>query len=73
VLSAGLLVDVAYNATVGWLLFKTPPQEWTLTERLRKLVAGPRGKDRTRAVWMCQHLIEPWDPNHCGLIKLGVK
>lgn len=71
VLILGLVVDVAYNATVGWLLFRAPPAELTLTERLRKLIAGPRGTLRDRAIWVCTHLIEPWDQNHCGLAKIG--
>jgi hypothetical protein len=69
----GLIVDVVVNATVAWGVFGTPPAEWTLTERLRKLIEGPRGKDRDRAIWFCTHFIEPWDWNHCGLAKLGVK
>jgi hypothetical protein len=75
-LGVGGLVDILFNAAAGWLIFGSPPREWTLSERLRKLLAaGPRAvgiKNYDRALWICMHLIEPWDRDHCGLVKLGL-
>ena len=65
----GYPVDILYNLIVGSALFREAPRwgEWTLTARLQRLANGPAGRNRDIARWMCQYLIEPWDPGHCAL------
>lgn len=65
----GYPLDILYNMIVGTVLFRAPPRrgEWTLTARLQRLVRGPAGRNRDIALWMCRYLIEPWDPDHCGM------
>ena len=49
--------DVAYNATVGWLLFGPPPREWFLTTRLKK-----QGVDMTTSRFIVT--LNEIDPGH---------
>jgi hypothetical protein len=55
-------LDVLLNWTVCWVLFLDPPREKTITERLHRYRDGWRGRI---ARWICGHLLNPFDPEHC--------
>lgn len=70
--------DVIFQHTVACLLFWGPPRqrktgkglskwEWTLTSRLKRLLKQDKGWRRKLALFTCTKLVEPSDPNHCGL------
>lgn len=75
VLLGGVLVDIGYNLVPGTVLFLQLPRQWLLTARLQVILrdgelrgpwflrAWPR---RAIARWLCDNLIEPFDPGHCG-------
>jgi len=70
--------DVAFNLTVANLIFWAFPRrrkqgkglnrlEWTLTARMKRLLKQDNGWRSWLARFICTKLVEPWDPNHCGL------
>lgn len=69
VLAVGILMDVAANATLAWLLFMEPPREWMVTTRLRRYIRTPSEAAWRRAManWTCDYLLNPFDPRgrHC--------
>ena len=65
-----IAMDIAYNYTYGALLFLEPANSGRklFTARLKHYIKYSRNTWRgSLAVWMCKHMIEPWDFNHCGL------
>jgi hypothetical protein len=56
------LLDVALNWTICTALFFDWPRERTITERLHRYRFGWRGRV---ARWVCGHLLNPFDPDHC--------
>lgn len=66
------ILDVAWNVFFGSLFFLQFPHESrpTLTERMRHLLITDDGWRFKLAFFMCKYLVEPWDPNHCGLRDL---
>jgi hypothetical protein len=69
-LPVGFIVDVLYNWTVAQILFWDFAREATLSQRLTRYIKTDISWRLTIAVWICTHLIEPWDMNHCHLDKL---
>lgn len=67
VLLVGYLLDVFVQMVPATVLFLDLPREFTLTDRLRRYIAGPEGWRETVAVWMCSHLLNTFDPDgrHC--------
>lgn len=67
VLLVGYLLDVFVQIVPASILFLDLPREFTLTDRLRRYIAGPEGWRETVAVWMCAHLLNTFDPDgrHC--------
>lgn len=64
--AVALVLDVAYNAVVGTVLFAEPPRELTFTSRLKRHKRGDYGTWRWRlAHWFCAELLNPYDPGHC--------
>ena len=61
---AAFVADVALNWTLATVLFLDLPREATITTRLHRYqkTAGPRARI---ARWVCQHLLNPFDPDHC--------
>ena len=61
-----LVMDFILTVVVGTVVFASLPKEWTLTDRLKrhKLEGGWRAK---LASWICQHLLDQFDPDgdHC--------
>lgn len=60
------LCDVVLNWTLVALLFFDPPREATITGRLHRYQrADPTSKRARVARFVCQHLLNPFDPEHC--------
>jgi hypothetical protein len=63
----GYTLDVFVQIVVASVIFLDPPRDWTLTGRLKRYINGPEGWRETVAIWMCQHLLNAFDPDgrHC--------
>lgn len=66
-LPVGFVVDVVYNWTVGNLVFLDWAREATLSQRMVRYIKSDTGWRSALAVWVCRHLVEPWDQGHCKL------
>jgi len=62
VVGAGLALDFVFNLTIFSILFVDPPQEKTITVRLRRL-AGDDGWRGRFARWFARELLDPFDPS----------
>jgi hypothetical protein len=63
-------VDVLAQYTIATLLFWDFPANWSermVTFRLKRYMAGPDGWRRKVAKFICDRLLDPFDPtgNHC--------
>lgn len=65
-LAVGYLVDVAFNAVVGTVIFLELPHELLFTARVSRLNDGD-GRRAAIARWICRELLDPFDPagHHC--------
>ncbi len=64
----GYVLDMLVNITVASLLFWEPPWELLVTSRLQRHARATSGGWRhRRALWICDSLLDPFDPtgNHC--------
>lgn len=66
----GYALDVATNLLLAPLLFLDWPRELLLTSRLKRYMGTQppaRRWQRTLAWWICDHLLDPFDPSgrHC--------
>jgi hypothetical protein len=65
----GFCMDWLANCTVAWLWFRDPPRELgeLVTARLARYIRGPAGWRQRQAQWICDHLLDPFDPSgdHC--------
>ena len=63
----GYALDVLVNVTVASLIFWEPPWELLVTTRLQRHIDARYGWRHRRAQWICDHLLDPFDPtgNHC--------
>ena len=63
----GYVLDVLVNVTVASLVFWEPPWELLLTSRLQRHIDANHGWRHRRAQWICDRLLDPFDPtgNHC--------
>lgn len=59
------LADIVLNWTIVALLFLDLPREPTITERLHRYQENPNTKRAKVARWVCVHLLNPFDPDHC--------
>jgi hypothetical protein len=60
------LADVLLNWTLVSLLFFDPPREATITSRLHRYQrTDPTSKRARVARFVCVHLLNPFDPEHC--------
>jgi len=68
---AGYLFDIVFNVIYGTIIFLRVPHyhRLTLSARLAHIlvVETPSSWRWKLAYVFCTKLIEPWDPNHCGL------
>ncbi len=65
----GIVYDVLFNFTFGNILFMQLAsfERLTLTERMEHILLTDDSWRFYLAKWICRVLVEPWDPNHCGL------
>ena len=63
----GYLMDVLANLLVATVIFLELPREWLVTDRLKRHIDGYPGWRQTLATWVCDHLLDVFDPsgNHC--------
>lgn len=66
-LAIGVAVDVLVQITFASLIFLEPPRELMVTDRLQRHSRAAQGWRHRLAVWICQHLLDPFDPtgSHC--------
>ena len=62
-----VLMDVMCQMTVATIVFAELPKEWLVTARLQRYIAGSDGWRKTAAMYVCNNLLDPFDPNgkHC--------
>jgi hypothetical protein len=62
-----VLMDVLCQVTVATVAFAELPKELLVTARLQRYIAGDDGWRKTIAVYICNNLLDPFDPNgkHC--------
>ena len=65
--AVGYLMDVFANVTIASVVFLELPRELLVTSRLQRYVALGQGWRFTIADWICNHLLDVFDPsgNHC--------
>lgn len=63
----GLALDFAANCSLAIVLFVDLPHELLVTRRLRRYILQGSGWRRDVAVWVCENLLDPFDPtgDHC--------
>ena len=65
----GIIVDVVAQYTIATIVFRDWPErgEHLVTDRLQRYMANPGGSRYAKAKWLCQHLLDPFDPTgkHC--------
>ena len=59
-----VLLDVAFNATAGTVMFRELPREALFTERCRRHKKAKSGWRKLRAQWWCRQL-NKFDKGHC--------
>lgn len=57
--------DIALNVFLFSLLFLDRPRERTITERMKRYLAGEGWRHKV-ADWVCKNMLEPIDCKHCG-------
>lgn len=65
-LLVGALLDVAVNIVIMSVVFMERPYEWLVTKRLARHIKTGGGWRRKLATWICQHLLNPFDPDQRG-------
>lgn len=71
----GVALDFVFNVVYGTVIFQELPKDWLFTGRLRRVLIVEKEdswKYKT-AMFFCKRMLEPWDPDHCGLSKLFPK
>lgn len=65
----GYSFDLLSNWTIAWLVFAERPKRplELVTDRLSRYINGPSCSNKTRAQWLCDELLDPFDPTgkHC--------
>lgn len=63
----GLIVDFIVNVFVATFVFLEPPREFTVSERLSRLLTSKSGWRRDGACWFCTKFLDVFDPSgkHC--------
>ena len=61
----GFVVDVAFNLTLGTVIFLELPHEATLSQRVSRLKRGVFWR-ASLATWICEALLDPFEARgHC--------
>jgi hypothetical protein len=63
-LGIGYPLDAACNLLVSIFLLDMP-QEWLLTDKLKRLKRKGKWWQKVIAWWICEHLLNPFDKGHC--------
>lgn len=65
----GYAIDLLANYTFAWVWFFEPPRRplELVTDRLTRYINGPDGRSKRHAKWVCETLLDPFDPTnkHC--------
>jgi hypothetical protein len=65
----GYAMDVLAQYTLATLIFREWPRrgEHLVTDRLQRYMAYPQGSRYIKARWICENLLDPFDPTgkHC--------
>ena len=63
----GYTMDCIANLTLASLVFWEWPRELLVPKRLLRLIAAGTAWRRNVAMWICDHLLDPFDPrgDHC--------
>jgi hypothetical protein len=67
----GVLLDAFVNVVIMSVVFLELPQEWLVTKRLARLIkvectCADCSWRKELATWICQHLLNPFDPDQRG-------
>ena len=64
--TTAFLLDMAYNITVGSVIFLDPPREFLFTARLKRYRTTPVAAWRVDlATFFCEKMLNPYDSEHC--------
>lgn len=63
IIALAVAIDVAINLTLATLVFFDRPREWTVSERLSRYLVGPSPWRAEVAMWVGEHLLDPFDPS----------
>jgi hypothetical protein len=66
VLIIGVLLDAMLNIFLLSLILFERPYEWLITKRLARHIKNGTGWRFKLALWICQHLLNPFDPDQRG-------
>lgn len=66
ILAIGAALDAAVNIVLMSLVFLERPSEWLLTKRLSRHIKRGGGWRKKLALWICVHLLNPFDPHQDG-------
>lgn len=56
--------DVLFNITIGSLIFRQLPRQWTFTQRCDAHLAE-QGRRGDIARWVCNDWLNPFEQGHC--------
>ena len=59
-----MVVNAAFNATAGTLIFAELPREWFFTDRLKRMKSSPDRDRAAMAQLLCREMNKA-DPGHC--------
>ena len=67
VVAVAAVLDFAMQMTVFTVVFAEMPRDWLVTHRLRRYLRTDHGWRTRWAVYLCHHLLDPFDPTgaHC--------
>ena len=66
VLIIGVLLDAMLNIFLLSVILFERPYEWLITKRLTRHIKNGIGWRYKLALWVCQHLLNPFDPDQRG-------
>jgi hypothetical protein len=63
ILALAVAIDVAVNLVLATIVFFDRQREWTLSARLARYLVDPSRWRAELAMWIAEHLLDPFDPN----------
>lgn len=64
-LALGYIADTLLNCTVGTVLFLELPREFLLSPRVARHKLAGKGYRKVVAAYICDNLLDPFDPSGC--------